>query len=439
MTARVQDVLRQPLLGTAALGLALGAVALVTSQSAQAPLTNRPMLVLAAALTAALVLTQFFPIHVHQNTKIHMGSVVLYLMAVLLPPPLAGPVAFAGMLVGEVLNRRVRDVYPSDIASQVGRWTLVALLGSLIAHLPEPHNALRTLPLVGAAIVMWGGDFLTCPILLCPITGESPRRVIVTMAREASVTEGAQYLIGILGAIAAQQLIWSVVLLALPTMMVHMTGKRSKELQDQTRKLLEHMADTVDLRDPYTGGHSRRVTEYTRGILRELGLQGPDVELTIAAARVHDIGKIAMPDDVLLKEGKLTDEEWLIMKRHPAQGADLLMRYPDFARGAEIVRHHHERWDGAGYPDGLRERDIPFGARVIAVADSFDAMTSDRPYRPGMPVSRAVEILRAGRGQQWDPAIVDAFLRSITDQLFQPEQARVRSVSPIASGVSATV
>lgn len=127
------------------------------------------------------------------------------------------------------------------------------------------------------------------------------------------------------------------------------------------------------------------------------------------------------------------------METHPDRGAGLLARYPDFAPGVDIVRYHHERWDGAGYPHGLKGQEIPFGARVIAVADSFDAMTSDRPYRPGMPVSRAVEILRAGRGQQWDPAIVDAFLRSITDQLFQPEQARVRSVSPIASGVSATV
>ncbi|HEU5088235.1 MAG TPA: HD domain-containing phosphohydrolase, partial [Roseiflexaceae bacterium] len=95
---------------------------------------------------------------------------------------------------------------------------------------------------------------------------------------------------------------------------------------------------------------------------------------------------------------------------HPARGAELLARYRDFARGRRIVRHHHERWDGGGYPDGLRGVDIPFGARVIAVADSFDAMTSDRPYRAGMPVSEALRILKEGRGTQWDAAVVDAFL-----------------------------
>ena len=100
------------------------------------------------------------------------------------------------------------------------------------------------------------------------------------------------------------------------------------------------------------------------------------------------------------------------METHPGRGAELLARYPDFARGVAIVRHHHERWDGQGYPDRRAGIDIPFGARVIAVADSFDAMTSDRPYRPGMPVERAAQILREGRGTQWDAQIVDAFLRT---------------------------
>jgi HD-GYP domain-containing protein (c-di-GMP phosphodiesterase class II) len=238
----------------------------------------------------------------------------------------------------------------------------------------------------------------------------------------------AQYLVGILGAIAAQQELWSLLLLSLPTVTVYLTSKRNAELQDTTRTLLEHMADTVDLRDPYTGGHSRRVTEYTRGILEALGTQGPDVGLIIAAARVHDIGKIAMPDHVLLKSGKLSDEEWTIMRQHPEQGADLLARYPDFRRGVDIVRHHHERWDGEGYPHRLRELAIPFGARVIAVADSYDAMTSDRPYRKGMTPQKAAAILREGRGRQWDPQIVDAFLRSVADQLEQPAPLILRLV-----------
>jgi HD-GYP domain-containing protein (c-di-GMP phosphodiesterase class II) len=112
-----------------------------------------------------------------------------------------------------------------------------------------------------------------------------------------------------------------------------------------------------------------------------------------------------------------------------------LARYKDFARGMDIVRHHHERWDGAGYPAGLKGLDIPFGARVIAVADSFDAMTSDRPYRTGMLASQAAQILRDGRGQQWEPAIVDAFLRSLNKDQPQPMMAVGRTTKAVTVSV----
>jgi putative nucleotidyltransferase with HDIG domain len=171
------------------------------------------------------------------------------------------------------------------------------------------------------------------------------------------------------------------------------------------------MADAVDLRDPYTGGHSRRVTAVCEAILQELALTGPDADLIVMSARVHDIGKIGIPDGIVNKPGPLTPDERAIMETHAARGAELVAQYRDFARGVEIIRHHHERWDGQGYPDRKAGYAIPLGARVLAVADSFDAMTSDRPYRRGMTAARAIEILREGAGSQWDPQIVDAFLR----------------------------
>jgi HD-GYP domain-containing protein (c-di-GMP phosphodiesterase class II) len=199
-------------------------------------------------------------------------------------------------------------------------------------------------------------------------------------------------------------------------------------MHEGTRQLLESMADTVDLRDPYTGGHSRRVTELSAGILRELRVQGPEAALILAAARVHDIGKIGIDDAVLKKPGPLTPEERAIMELHPEHGANLLRRYPDFERGVQIVLHHHESWDGTGYPHRLQREEIPFGSRVIAVTDSFDAMTSDRPYRRGMPAPRAAQILREGRGTQWDATLVDAFLRSIADQLERPTRPMLQIV-----------
>jgi HD domain len=136
---------------------------------------------------------------------------------------------------------------------------------------------------------------------------------------------------------------------------------------------------------------------------------------------VHDIGKIGIPDAILYKPGRLDELERKIMEDHPIRGADLLKRHGDFARGVDIVRHHHESWDGNGYPDRLKGTAIPFGARVIAVADSFDAMTSDRPYRRGMPPPTAATILRTGRGQQWETSVVDALLKGLAELPHQRE------------------
>lgn len=368
---------------------------------------------LAGCLTLASLLAQLFPIHIRHNAKVAMNSAPFLLMAILLPPALAVTAAFAGLLIAELKMRPERGGYYSDVASQVGRLTVVVLGAALIAHLPTPAGIGRELPLIAAALALWMGDVLTSPVVFGPITGDSPWRIIVMVVRDGGLLEVGQYLIGILGAVAAQHEVWTLVPLVVPILLVYVTGKRSKELQDQTRQILETMADTVDLRDPYTGGHSRRVADYSSRILRELDMHGPEVELIVWSARVHDIGKIGMPDRVLLKEGPLADDEWAIMQAHPEAGAELLKRYPDFARGSDILRHHHERWDGRGYPHRLGGVDIPFGARVVAVADSFDAMTSDRPYRKGMPVERALGILREGRGIQWDARVVDAFVRSV--------------------------
>jgi putative nucleotidyltransferase with HDIG domain len=254
--------------------------------------------------------------------------------------------------------------------------------------------------------------------------------------RQAGTAEGAQYLIGILGAVAMVQQPLSLLFLVLPTLLIQRAFKSVREMNDGTRQMLESLADTVDLRDKYTGGHSRRVTELCAGILRELPMEGPDADLILTAARLHDIGKIGVPDAVLHKPGPLTTEERLIMESHAARGAELLQRYASFARGVAIVRHHHERWDGQGYPDRLRGPEIPLGARVVAVADSFDAMTSDRPYRAGMPVQRALDILRAGRWQQWDGTVVDAFLRSIADRVPEAVESRPDRVTTDGVGLA---
>jgi putative nucleotidyltransferase with HDIG domain len=269
--------------------------------------------------------------------------------------------------------------------------------------------------LVAAAFVLWAGDFLTVLLVLSPISGQSPARLLVALVRHSGLLEGAQYFVGLLGALAATQQIWALLLLALPTLLLY--HGLNRHMDKSTRQTLESIGDAVDMRSPWTVGHSRRVAELAAGILRSLKLNGPETPLIIFAARVHDIGKISVPDQFLNKDAVLTPEERALIEAHPERGAELLMRYPDLAQVAEIVRHHHERWDGLGYPSRLAGTDVPFGARVVAVASSFAAMTSDRPYRRALSPDAAATILRDGRGRQWDPQIVDALLHSVADQL----------------------
>jgi putative nucleotidyltransferase with HDIG domain len=173
---------------------------------------------------------------------------------------------------------------------------------------------------------------------------------------------------------------------------------------------LEAMGDALDLRDAETEGHSRRVTAYTTALAREVGLNEEELRTIARGAFLHDIGKIATPDSVLLKPGKLSEAETAIMRQHCEQGYAMVSKIP-FLRGAsEIVLAHQESFDGTGYPRGLAAEAIPLGARIFAIADTLDAITSDRPYRKGVSFEAARKEIARCSGRQFDPAIVEVFL-----------------------------
>ena len=177
------------------------------------------------------------------------------------------------------------------------------------------------------------------------------------------------------------------------------------------------IAATLDARDPYTAGHSIRVAEYAVKIAEEDGMPSHTIDLLRKSSLLHDIGKIGIRDNVLLKEGKLTNEEYTQIKEHPVIGASILeqVNLPDDLKPLlPGVKYHHERYDGKGYPEGLRGENIPLFGRIMAVADAYDAMTSDRPYRTGMPVEKALAIIEEGKGTQWDPHFAEVFIQIIS-------------------------
>lgn len=169
--------------------------------------------------------------------------------------------------------------------------------------------------------------------------------------------------------------------------------------------IIECIASAVDVRDPYTGNHSKRVGDMATIICKSLGLSDEETQQIHIAGHVHDIGKIGIPDTILLKDGKLNSYEWDLMKQHPQIGADILSKSEKLTRIAAIILHHHERFDGKGYPFGAKGEEIPLGARIIAVCDSIDAMTSERAYRSAMPIDEVRMEIHNNIGTMYDPDI----------------------------------
>ncbi|MFN0178406.1 MAG: HD-GYP domain-containing protein [Gemmatimonadales bacterium] len=210
-----------------------------------------------------------------------------------------------------------------------------------------------------------------------------------------------------------------------------------EKLELSLREQLETMVRSIEARDPYTSGHSRRVSALSRAIASDLGLGSDLVEEIETAALLHDVGKIhAEFAPLLQKEGRLTQDEWEIMKTHSAKSAELVALFSRFQGNVQSsVRSHHERWDGKGYPDGVIGDLIPLGARIIMISDTIDAMTTDRPYRKALPFDKVVAELQKYRGSQFDPAIVDVTISSVTvrrlvsDREFLAEQTAPRGLS----------
>ena len=205
-----------------------------------------------------------------------------------------------------------------------------------------------------------------------------------------------------------------------------MLRQAMEDLEHSYDVTLEALGDALDLKDSETEGHSKRVTAYTIALARAMGISPGDIRVIARGAYLHDIGKMAIPDEILRKPDKLNPEEEKIMRDHCTQGYQILRKIPFLSEAAAIVYTHQEHFDGTGYPSGLRGTEIPIGARIFAVADALDAITSDRPYRKasGFDIARS-EILRCS-GTQFDPSVVEIFLK-IPDELWHELRTEINS------------
>lgn len=206
---------------------------------------------------------------------------------------------------------------------------------------------------------------------------------------------------------------------------VKMLDEKNSQIQEMALQTITTIANTIDAKDEYTKGHSKRVSEYSAAIARELGLSEEEIQDIRSVALLHDIGKIGVPDSVLNKPDRLTQEEYQIMKQHTVIGGEILKDI-GMIPGIDIgAKYHHERYDGKGYPDGLAGEEIPFIARIISVADAYDAMTSNRVYRKHLSNDEVMQELKKGEGKQFDPAVSDAMIRLLREK-------RIKNISPDA-------
>jgi HD-GYP domain-containing protein (c-di-GMP phosphodiesterase class II) len=371
---------------------------------------------IAAGMVLPLIVAcRLFPLHIGYKRKMLMDSAPLFAVAILLPVWLAATVAGAGMAIAELSGRGPGYRDGKQVVFNASQRLLGALTGSVVFHsitvapLMSPDLTTLLAGLAAALAMFFAQDLL----LMVVVTAQLGRSVLADWYRDRGdvAYDFALYVSGFGVAFAASFHLWLLPLIVFPVAVFHRAMRDRVTLRSQTRDAVEALADVVDMRDPYTWEHSKRVALYSREICAHMGLSQDVSTEIVAAARVHDVGKIGVRDAVLLKAGSLEDAEFDEIKQHPDIGARLTARFPDFGQGTAYVRHHHEKWDGSGYPLGLKGQEIPLGARIIAVADTYDAMTSNRVYRDALSENAVRAEMSRVAGHQLDPEVVAAFFR----------------------------
>jgi HD-GYP domain-containing protein (c-di-GMP phosphodiesterase class II) len=391
-------------------------------------LSNERMIA-AAVFAVFMAVAMLFPLHVGFKTKLALDTSVIFAAILLFPPAIAMLIAASGTILAHLVRREplLQAIFnTSQTALQAaGGSLLLAMVGWNTDQLQFNHPV-QMAAIAGAAVVMYLINTLSVATVVGLQSGMAPLHIWYHSAVSLNRVEHISQLgLGLLGAAVVDVHLWTMPLLVLLAFVVYLSLERHVQLRQQTVDAVESLADMVDLRDRYTADHSRRVAAYARELAIALDLTPDEVDLVERAARVHDIGKVLIDSRIISKGGPLDDLEWQEFKRHPVTGAEILSRFPQFALATRYVRHHHERIDGGGYPDRLSGEQIPFGARIIAVADSFDAMTSNRAYRPALAAETVLAEFQRQSGSQWDDRVVAVLLELIEkEQIVIPRGSR---------------
>jgi putative nucleotidyltransferase with HDIG domain len=379
------------------------------------------------------------------SVKVSVAAAVWFAAALLLPVRQAAALVAGVMAVNLVVAafRRMRatkekppvGTIAMSILFNAGQVYLSVLAAGFVLSATGASAYVLLTPalavaIAAAAIAMYMTNVLLVSIAVALATSRSLLSVLRGSHRLVLFQFASLYLVGAGAAFAAVGLPWLLVFSLAGVFLVYRSQMHRIELKHESVRAMERMADEVDRRDRYTYQHSQRVAKYSREIATKLGLGRAELELIELAAKVHDIGKIGLPDSILLKPGKLTADERREMESHPRLGFQILRPFSEYAKVLDLVLTHHERYDGQGYPNGTVGRRQILIAQVIPVADSFDAMTSNRAYRAAKSWDEALDELRLGSGSQWNPKVVEAAVA-----VMQQERSEVPvSLTPVPAG-----
>lgn len=393
---------------------------------------------LAVLLGAMIAFADFFDIEItvsSQTLSVSVSSAICFAAAICLGGPIGALIAAVACVVVEIVQRRPWLKLGLNVANYAITTLAAGLVYTSLADVHRTPIANLTnagVMLLSACVYVLVNSTLMASVL-SQVLHTSPWSVLSFSVMGTLIESISLLTLGTLIPILREQGPLALILAVIPLLGPYLAFRSYRETNRQARETIELLADMLDRRDPYTSNHSQRVAVYAAGILEQLGnLSTPDIDTILAAARIHDLGKVSTNDQTLKKPDSLTPAEREAIQRHAADGADIIGNLAMYRDASVIVRHHHERWDGSGYPDGLAGESIPLGSRVIAVADTYDAMTSDRPYRAALSQAVALAEIRRGSGSQFDPQIVRAFEASMAVEQPEPSESSSRSQATAA-------
>jgi HD-GYP domain-containing protein (c-di-GMP phosphodiesterase class II) len=385
----------------------------------------------AAALIAAYALTQRIQFDAGAGYTVP-SQLVFVPMLVLAPPALVPLLVAASFLVGRLPRYLRGEVHPSRLVFVLPDAIYALGPAVVIAVLAPARLSLDDWPVLALALVAQALCDAGATVLRDKLSHDVPPSVALRLLVWVFAVDVALTPVGLLAGISGEThpLAVAAVLPLMGLLALFARERRQRiehalALSNAYRGTALLMSDVLEADDAYTGGeHSHGVVALALEVGDALGLDGRDRRNLEFGALLHDVGKIRVSDEIINKPGKLTDAEWALIKRHPADGQEMLERVGGvLAEVGVIVRHHHERWDGGGYPDGIAGETIPLAARIICACDAYSAMTTNRSYRPAMPVADALAELRRCSGVQFDPDVVHALL-TIVARHPQPRPAR---------------